>query len=596
MNSEIDNIRPSWLALLLVTAALGALGYFGISLARNSGQTAMIWYPNALLIALLLRSKFRNCLYYAYGAFVANVIAHLMVGDAVHLAVGLSLANLVEVAGAYIVLSRLNLARPAMDNLRELLIFAGVALFAAPNLSGLIAAATLSLSSPLPVFQLWRDWAITHAMSMLVLAPTAMVLADAWRSRKLISRSKFIEGFAIILTAGALTFGVFWQANSPILIFEALVVVFCALRLGTSGTAIATVGIAVIASVLTAKGLGPLNLVHNDLASRTFALQVFLASIFAIGLPVAALIAGKKRTEQELQESYETARKGREAFKALAELSPAGIFHMNANGLPTYFNAEWLEQTGLTKEKALKAGWFDALHEEDRERVKLAWSASQSEGSEFHCEFRFHRPDGTEIWVHSSASPLWDSDKVLTGYVGANIDITARKAKEMSLAASAEMDDLTGVRNRKGFMARLDEVYQCGTIHGKHLGMIDVDRFKLINDNAGHAAGDEVLKVLGSILAAEVRQDDVVARLGGDEFAILLMTRDNVRAEEICQRIVRAVGEREVTLASGQRLRIQISCGLAQYRAGETKEEWLHQADMALYEAKRGGRNQLVAA
>jgi len=175
-------------------------------------------------------------------------------------------------------------------------------------------------------------------------------------------------------------------------------------------------------------------------------------------------------------------------------------------------------------------------------------------------------------------------------------DITERKQQQLMLARSAATDSLTGLLNRAGFLARLELALANARGGEMSLAIIDVDRFKLINDNAGHRAGDVVLREIAHRLLAEVRSGDAVGRLGGDEFIILLATADWDRVQKICNRVVEAVSSEAIELPTGTALRTAISCGVTQYRDGLTAEEFIHEADLALYEAKRGGRNRVVAA
>jgi diguanylate cyclase (GGDEF)-like protein len=166
----------------------------------------------------------------------------------------------------------------------------------------------------------------------------------------------------------------------------------------------------------------------------------------------------------------------------------------------------------------------------------------------------------------------------------------------MALARSAHTDSLTGLLNRAGFMTRLERALAGAEMGTLVLAMIDVDRFKLINDNCGHQTGDAVLKEIARRIAGQLRSSDSVGRVGGDEFVVLLDNADWDRAQEICGRLVESVSVEPVRLESGQTISAAISCGVARHRGGLSADQFLHDADVALYEAKRGGRNRVVAA
>jgi len=165
------------------------------------------------------------------------------------------------------------------------------------------------------------------------------------------------------------------------------------------------------------------------------------------------------------------------------------------------------------------------------------------------------------------------------------------------IQALAMRDELTGLINRRHMLELLEQERQRCVRSGRTfcVAMIDIDRFKDVNDRYGHAAGDEVLQRLAREALSAVRVADVLARWGGDEFVLLLsdarlqLARGGV--ERVRQRI------EAVSLRVGeQALQVTISAGLAEHIAGESVATALARADAALYEAKAQGRNRTVAA
>ena len=126
--------------------------------------------------------------------------------------------------------------------------------------------------------------------------------------------------------------------------------------------------------------------------------------------------------------------------------------------------------------------------------------------------------------------------------------------------------------------------------------MIDVDRFKLINDNLGHAAGDAVLVTIARTMKDYLRSSDIIGRLGGDEFTIIFSNVTEAQAHEACNRLVTSIAEAPAKLPEGGKVTVNISCGVARWHAGMDLESLKATADAALYEAKRNGRNRAVAA
>ncbi|GME41492.1 diguanylate cyclase DgcN [Pantoea sp. QMID2] len=160
-----------------------------------------------------------------------------------------------------------------------------------------------------------------------------------------------------------------------------------------------------------------------------------------------------------------------------------------------------------------------------------------------------------------------------------------------SLAAKALSDPLTGLANRSAFSARLTQRLDQPHEHERFaLLFLDGDRFKSINDNWGHAAGDEVLKAIGSRLLSLATEQDLVARLGGDEFAMLVSSRTSeAQLQQLIQRINDTIGE-HILIAEGMPVTTSVTIGYAWSQPGDAVESILERADMNMYKNKRKNR------
>jgi len=166
------------------------------------------------------------------------------------------------------------------------------------------------------------------------------------------------------------------------------------------------------------------------------------------------------------------------------------------------------------------------------------------------------------------------------------------------LARLAMIDPLTAVLNRRAFMLEYErELSRCKREQtGLALAIFDLDHFKDVNDNYGHLVGDHVLRHVADTLRASLRGHDVLGRYGGEEFALLMPGADTAAAMAGTERARLAVGERPIE-AGRLSVPITVSAGVAVYGLdGSDWESLLRSADAALYEAKRSGRNQVVAA
>lgn len=179
----------------------------------------------------------------------------------------------------------------------------------------------------------------------------------------------------------------------------------------------------------------------------------------------------------------------------------------------------------------------------------------------------------------------------------ARLELDLESAR-LELVHIASTDPLTGLYNRRHFFEHAGIEFQRARRYGGNLSLLllDADRFKLINDNYGHDAGDAILLHIGAIFRRELRSFDVVARFGGDEFVVMLVGADAESALLIAERIRETVQGAPVALDS-QTIHIQLSVGLASYEPGdEDLMAIMKRADIALYHAKKQGRNLVRVA
>jgi diguanylate cyclase (GGDEF)-like protein len=158
----------------------------------------------------------------------------------------------------------------------------------------------------------------------------------------------------------------------------------------------------------------------------------------------------------------------------------------------------------------------------------------------------------------------------------------------------ATTDDLTGLVNRRRFIEALDsEIVRAGTFHSPLSVVLgDLDHFKLVNDRFGHQTGDEVLRQFAELVRAHLRDVDVPGRIGGEEFAILLPGTDAAGAVAVAERVRRSL--RVLRPTPDPASPVTASFGVAQFASGETGDELLRRADVALYRAKSEGRNRVT--
>ncbi|CAB5694974.1 Probable diguanylate cyclase YdaM [Delftia tsuruhatensis] len=211
---------------------------------------------------------------------------------------------------------------------------------------------------------------------------------------------------------------------------------------------------------------------------------------------------------------------------------------------------------------------------------------------------QYHRtvhalPDGRHI--ETEQLPL-RKDSRLLGQCWVLHDVTDYKQRESQLEALASTDPLTGARNRRAFMERMEaelERLRMGMGSACSLIMLDIDHFKRVNDTHGHAVGDEVLKQLVATVSRQLRKDDLLGRLGGEEFAVLLAGADEKTSVQRAEALRLAVQQLSVTVPGHPPIRFTVSLGICALAMGDgSVTRCLERADAAMYHSKHTGRNR----
>lgn len=195
---------------------------------------------------------------------------------------------------------------------------------------------------------------------------------------------------------------------------------------------------------------------------------------------------------------------------------------------------------------------------------------------------------GEERWFEIQIRGLMDDDDRISGAISVMRSIEERRALEEQLFAAAMTDPLTGLTNRKAFIAMLQHLVDHGI--GGCLALFDIDHFKTINMQYGQSVGDEVLVAFSDLLRAMMRSDDIVSRIGSESLGVLLPRAGPDQAEAICARVITALSEIRQTAGSNG-LSITASAGVA--RIDGSLDDTFKRAELALFFAKAKGRNRL---
>jgi diguanylate cyclase (GGDEF)-like protein/PAS domain S-box-containing protein len=298
-------------------------------------------------------------------------------------------------------------------------------------------------------------------------------------------------------------------------------------------------------------------------------------------------VIDRKRTEKALQESEQR-------FRQLVSMSSDWYWEQDDQFRFVAITGGFGEKAGVASERLLgRTRWEvnPGMEETDWGRTHIAQARAHQRFTDL--EYSMLDDEGGTRWFSVNGEPLFDDHGRFTGYRGTGTDITARKLSEQRIHHVAQHDVLTGLPNRSLLQDRLSQAvaYSMRCAHPVWVMLIDLDRFKFVNDSMGHKAGDVLLMTVAARLRSALRDTDTVARLSGDEFVVILTEHEDQNLSvDIVQRLMDSVAK-PVMLGSKEFF-VTCSIGVAVYPTdGAPAESLIEHADIAMYRAKKLGRN-----
>jgi diguanylate cyclase (GGDEF)-like protein/PAS domain S-box-containing protein len=300
-------------------------------------------------------------------------------------------------------------------------------------------------------------------------------------------------------------------------------------------------------------------------------------------------VLARKRTELALQESEQR-------FRQLVAMSSDWYWEQDEHFRFTAVTGDFTEKSGMRIERVLGRCRWDyvpALADTELGREHRATLAARAPFR--NLEYRTLDDGGDERWFCINGQPTFDADGRFTGYRGTGSDITARKVTEQRVHHVAQHDVLTGLPNRSLLQDRLEQAVARAGRSGRPVWvmLIDLDRFKYVNDSMGHKAGDVLLMTVAARLRAALRDIDTVARLSGDEFVVIVSEQaDQPLGVDVVERVMAAVAQ--PVMLGAREFFVTCSIGVAAFPdAGTPAESLIEHADIAMYRAKKLGRNNV---
>jgi diguanylate cyclase (GGDEF)-like protein/PAS domain S-box-containing protein len=339
----------------------------------------------------------------------------------------------------------------------------------------------------------------------------------------------------------------------------------------------------------------PVTLLSKRLDGSSAYVEIIPARIRWEGRPAVQIIM---RDVTEKKHTQDKLRVMNERLKLAVEGTGEGIWDWDIAGDTYTVSGKLKEIFGWQPTEGIggRIEWSKVIHPHDFERVRHALrTCLTGEKPIYESEFRLATRSGEWKWVLSRGVVVaWDERGRPIAMAGTTSDITARKESDELVWRHANLDELTGLPNRRLFRDRLEAEMRKVQRSGNQLALlfIDLDGFKQVNDLHGHDAGDMLLMEAGNRIQGCVRETDVVARLGGDEFTVVLTGLDSLdHVEFVCQKILTSLASpfflgNEAGYVSGS-----IGVAVSPIDAA-TADELMRKADQAMYAAKDAGKNR----
>jgi diguanylate cyclase (GGDEF)-like protein/PAS domain S-box-containing protein len=573
------------LKMLGVTALYTLLAELVIGYSAN-GFVNIIYPSSGLGLAAVLIGGKRYALCVYFGALLINVIAK----NSFWLTLTLPTGSTLEALFGSWLLTRNNkqfLNIYSLADYLRLTVFGafGSSIAAIPGASILLASGTITAEN----YSLnLAHWWMGDALGIIMITPLILVWrrlpAEPFTPKKMFEVSlvfglTFLVGQIVFLGWFQETVGLFAKGS---LMF--LFITLTAVRLGKHGTMAVLIMVAGQGLIGSMRGTG--YFAHDIAETKMANYWLYIVTLSLVGMALASYISERMQAEAALQEREQR-------LRTIIETEPECIKVINSKGKLLEINA-----AGLAMLEA------DTLAEVQQQRLlhfilpeyRAAFAALHQRvmsGESGKLEFEVTGLKDTRRWLEIHAAPLRDANEKITMLLGITRDITEQKRAEGEINQLAFYDPLTSLPNRRLLLERLKHGIHVGLRDGKHMAMmmLDLDRFKTVNDSFGHGAGDELLQQVAERLTARLRDVDMVARLGGDEFIVLL---DDIPHPEDPARVADAIIadlSKPFQLSQCNDVQIGVSIGISLFpQHGNSPEILMSHADTALYKAKDKGR------
>jgi diguanylate cyclase (GGDEF)-like protein/PAS domain S-box-containing protein len=598
-----DSHKPlgSWLrahGFALRLLGCGTVVALTTGIAGTIYEGNLFWVANGVLLSYLLLAPRRRWPAYLGAALVGHALGTACIHTAWQVYVIDMPLDLSEALLSAFLLRRRSAQLPQFTNRTYLFRFFFIAVLASP----LACAFSYALVESLWLHSIFStslsQWFTSDALGVCITTPACVAI---FRTRiKNFLGTGWKLSYPLLLAAA--TCVIFSQAQAPLsfLLYPLLILIL--FRLGLGWAAASTTFIAAVGGWFTVHDFGPFASYHAlSLLEPAFILQIFVATTMLTIYGVSVVLEDLDATQRRLHEALAK-------YQLVTENSRDVLIIADFSGHRTFVSSGCANWSGWNAKELLQHRSLEMAHPEDRPKIQAALQELRNGKDGALIEYRAQTREGDYIWIESSLRTIRNTvTNIPEGILSSVREITERKLAEQqlqnayhALESLAITDALTGLANRRQFDQTLATEWRRGMRDSKPLSMllIDVDLFKTYNDSYGHLRGDSCLKQIAeAALAAVARPSDIVARFGGEEFAVILPNTAGNGAIQLARDICAIMRSRHIVHDSNPIGIVTVSVGCATLvpKFGLQAASIIEQADKALYQAKRSGRNRACA-
>ena len=331
---------------------------------------------------------------------------------------------------------------------------------------------------------------------------------------------------------------------------------------------------------------------HMMMTDSYFLTATALLALTFLILPLILAIQSRKK-EISLSAQTVSLKASEERLRVLIEGVPDAFFVHNLSGKILDVNRAACVSLGYTREELLTLDVFSIEIKENKHLLINTIWPNLVDGQHQTIHGLHQRKDGSRFPVEVNITKISDENEQII--LALARDVTELEELKAHLHELAMTDELTNIYNRRAFMEYTNKEFSKSERNGSSLStlIIDLDRFKAVNDTYGHQAGDMVLQQFTTATQTILRNGDLFGRLGGEEFGLLLPATSIEEANILAERIRKHVSNTRIQLKE-KSLNITVSIGVACLHPGMSLNDLFHNADMALYQAKQSGRDRVV--